>query len=56
MDVMITCAALGAVAMILWLGGRGQPVDEEHCPYRVGTDRVGCTGPCERPLPCRPLG
>ena len=29
-------------------------VDEEHCPYKVGTDRTDCNGrPCEAKPPCR---
>jgi hypothetical protein len=29
-------------------------VDEEHCPYKVGTGCTDCTGtPCEVHPPCR---
>lgn len=32
----------------------GRKVDEEHCPYKVGTDRTDCGGtPCEAEPPCR---
>ena len=31
-------------------------IDEEHCPYKVGTDRTECGGrPCEAEPPCRQL-
>lgn len=29
-------------------------VDEEHCPYKVGTDLTDCNGrPCEAKPPCQ---
>jgi hypothetical protein len=41
------------IAGLLWQLNRAPTVDEERCPYKVGTDRIDCGGPCELEPPCR---
>ena len=49
---VLVSLALLAYAWVLWELFRAPRVDEDRCPYRVGTDRVDCGGPCEERPPC----
>jgi hypothetical protein len=41
------------IAGLVWQLRRAPSVDEERCPYKIGTDRIDCGGPCEPEPPCQ---
>jgi len=52
---LLIVLAAGIPILLCWFQRRPS-VDEEHCPYRIGTDRADCHGrPCESEPPCRTL-
>ncbi|GAB4278491.1 MAG: hypothetical protein Kow0092_34280 [Deferrisomatales bacterium] len=49
---MLLAVAATGLAWVVFLLQRDPRRNEDRCPYRIGTDRVDCVGPCETEPPC----